>query len=202
MTRPNQQKTLLTLEWSHFWSNNHECCSKCLSWWVLGYVWNWVMWGQKLGHQAKSAENLVNTLAVTFLKQSPWIWLKMFDLMISRSSSKLEHLGSKTRSPGQISVKSYHSSRHFSSNHHESCSKCLSWCVLGQVRNWVTWSQKLGHGAKSAENFVNTLAVIFFKQSSWILLKMFVLMISRSGSKLGHLGSKTRSPGQISRKPC
>ena len=35
----------------------------------------------------------------------------MFVLMISRSSSKLEHLGSKTRSPGQISVKScYHSS--------------------------------------------------------------------------------------------
>ena len=28
-----------------------------------------------------------------------------------------------------------------------------------------------------------------FKQSSWILLKMFVLMICRSSSKLGHLGS-------------
>ena len=31
------------------------------------------------------------------------------------------------------------------------------------------------------------------------LASMFVLMISRSGLKLGHLGSKTRSPGQISR---
>ena len=31
---------------------------------------------------------------------------------------------------------------------------------------------------------------------------MFVLMISRSSSKLGHLGSKTGSPGQISGKPC
>ena len=71
------------------------------------------MWGHILGHLAKSAENLVNTLAVTFLKQSSWIWLKMFVLMISRSSSKLEHLGSKTRSPGQIRVKScYHSSSH------------------------------------------------------------------------------------------
>ena len=39
-----------------------------------------------------------------------------------------------------------------------------------------------------------------FKQSSWILLKMFVLMISRSSSKLCHLGSKTRSSGQISGK--
>ena len=68
--------------------------------------------GQKLGHLAKSAENLVNTLAVTFLKQSSRIWLKMFVLMISRSRSKLEHLGSNTRSPGQISIKSYHSSGH------------------------------------------------------------------------------------------
>ena len=39
-----------------------------------------------------------------------------------------------------------------------------------------------------------------FKQSSWILLKMFVLMISRPSSKLGHLGSKTRSRAQISGK--
>ena len=37
----------------------------------------------------------------------------MFVMMISRSSSKLEHLESKTRSPGQIRVKScYHSSGH------------------------------------------------------------------------------------------
>ena len=58
----------------------------------------------------------------------------------------------------------------------------------GQVQNWVTWGQKLGHQAKNfAENFVNNLVVIFLKQSSWILLKMFVLMISRSSSKLGHM---------------
>ena len=36
----------------------------------------------------------------------------MFVLMSSRSSLKLGHLGSKTRSPGQISGKSYHSSGH------------------------------------------------------------------------------------------
>ena len=47
---------------------------------------------------------------------------------------------------------------------------------LGQVRNWVTWAQKLGHQVKSKENNVNTLEVPFFKQSSLILLKMFVLM--------------------------
>ena len=111
--------------------------------------------GQKLGHRAKSAENLVNTLAVTFLKQSSWILLKIFVLMISRS-----------------------------------------------VWNWVTWGQKLDHLAKSAETLVNTLAVTFFKQSSWILLKIFVLMSSIKNLKLGHLGSKTSSPGQISRKLC
>ena len=44
--------------------------------------------------------------------------------------------------------------------------------------------------------------VTFFKQSLWILHKMFVLISSRSSSKLGHLVSKTRSPGQISRKLC
>ena len=54
----------------------------------------------------------------------------------------------------------------------------------------VTWSQKLGHRAISAENFVDNLAVTFFKQSSWILLKMFVLMIFMSGSKLVTWGQK------------
>ena len=130
-------------------------CSKCLSWWVLGQVRNWVTWGKKLGHKTKSKENLVNTLAVTFLKHSPWIFLKIFVLMSSRSSLKL-----------------------------------------------VTWGQKLGHLVKPAENLVNTLAVTFLKQSSWILLKMFVSMISRSRLQLGYIGSKTRSPGQISGKPC
>ena len=47
-----------------------------------------------------------------------------------------------------------------------------------------TWDQKLGHLAKSKENLVNTLAVTFLKQSSYILLKIFVL-ISRSSLKLG-----------------
>ena len=37
---------------------------------ILGQVQNWDTWGQKLGHRAKSAENLVNILVVTFLKQS------------------------------------------------------------------------------------------------------------------------------------
>ena len=31
---------------------------------------------------------------------------------------------------------------------------------------------------------------------------MLMIIISRSSSKLGHVGSKTRSPGQILGKPC
>ena len=31
---------------------------------------------------------------------------------------------------------------------------------------------------------------------------MLIIIISRSGSKLGHVGSKTRLLGQISEKPC
>ena len=37
---------------------------------------------------------------------------------------------------------------------------------------------------------MNTLAVTFLKQTSRILLKMFVLLISRSRSKLDHFGKK------------
>ena len=46
---------------------------------------------------------------------------------------------------------------------------------------------KLGHQAKSKENLVDTLEVKFLKSSSWILLKIFVLMISRWSLELGHL---------------
>ena len=95
------------------------------------------MWGQKLGHLAKSAENLVNTLAVTFfiiMNLAQNVCLDEFQVMFE------------------------------------------------------TWGQKLGHQAKSKENLVNTLAVTFLKQSSWSLLKMFVLLSSRSSLKLGHFG--------------
>ena len=84
----------------------------------------------------------------------------------------------------------------------ETCPECLPLWNLGQVRYWVTWGKKLGHQVKSKEKLVNTLEVTFLKQSSWILLKMFALMSSRSGLKLGHLGLKIRTPGQIKGKPC
>ena len=37
---------------------------------------------------------------------------------------------------------------------------------------------------------------------SWKLVRMFVSMKSRTSSKMGHVGSKTRSLGKILEKPC
>ena len=39
-------------------------------------------------------------------------------------------------------------------------------------------------------------------QSSQNFIRMLMIIISRSGLKLGRVGSKTRSPGQILEKPC
>ena len=97
--------SLLTLWRSQFWPNLDGTCPECLPLWNLGQVRYWVIWGQKLGHQVKSKEKLVNTLEVIFLKQSSCLLLIMFAMMISRSVLKLGHLGSKTRSPGQIKGK-------------------------------------------------------------------------------------------------
>ena len=49
---------------------------------------------------------------------------------------------------------------------------------------------------------VNTLEATVFVQSSSNLLRMIILTISRSSSNMGHVGSKTRSVGQIIEKPC
>ena len=76
---------------------------------------------------------------------------------------------------------------HFFNNYHEYFSKYLSWWFLGLVQNLVTWNQNIGHQAKSKENFVDTLELTFSNWSSWILLKMFVLMISRWILELGDL---------------
>ena len=109
----------------------------------------------------------------------------MFLLMISSSSLKLGRLGSKIRSRGQIKGKPcYHPSSHIS----EAIIMNLAQNVW--LMSWVTWDKKLGHLAKSKEDLVITLEVTFFNQLSWTMLKMFVLKISRSSLKLGHLGSK------------
>ena len=49
---------------------------------------------------------------------------------------------------------------------------------------------------------VHTLEATVLFQSSWNFTRMFVLMISRTLSDMGHVRSKTRSLGQISLNPC
>ena len=93
----------------------------------------------------------------------------------------------------------------------------LNWSSLNLVRMFVSMisrpSSILGHvGSKMRsigqikENFkkplVYTLEVTFMIQSSWNLVTMFVLMMSRSSLILGHFGSKMRSVGQIKEKFC
>ena len=51
-------------------------------------------------------------------------------------------------------------------------------------------------------NLVNILVVAFLTRCSSNLMRMFVLIMSRSGSNMGHVGSKNRSQGHINGKPC
>ena len=51
-------------------------------------------------------------------------------------------------------------------------------------------------------NLVYILEGTILIQSSGNCVRMLIIIISRSGSKLGHVGSKTRSLGQILEKPC
>ena len=60
------------------------------------------MWGQKVGHQVKVKKNLVNTLEAIFLTQSSPYLVRMCVCMKGWVSSKLGHVGSKSRALGQI----------------------------------------------------------------------------------------------------
>ena len=91
---------------SHFWSN-HESCSKCLYWWFLCQVWNWVTQGQKLGHWTKSKKNFMNTWGHIF---EAIVMNQNFVLMISRSNLNWV-TRSQNRSAGQIKGKPYWHSR-------------------------------------------------------------------------------------------
>ena len=62
--------------------------------------------------------------------------------------------------------------------------------------------QKLGHKVKSYKNLVYTLEGTVSIQSSRNFIRMLMIMIFRSSLKLGYVGSKTRSLGQILEIPC
>ena len=69
------------------------------------------MLGQNVGHGVKSKENLVNTPVATVLTLFSSNLVKMIVSMISRSSSNMGDVGSKSRSRGQIKVKPCEHSR-------------------------------------------------------------------------------------------
>ena len=75
----------------------------------------------------------------------------MFVLMKSRTSLKMGHVESKTRSLGQILEKSCVRSRghNFQSDYHGTWSECSSWCNLGRVRKWVMSGQNWSCQVKS-----------------------------------------------------
>ena len=75
----------------------------------------------------------------------------MFIFLKSMSDMKLGHIGSKTRSLGQILEKPW---AQLKFNLHETLPECLSQLNLGQEQNWVMSGQTLGHKVKSLEGTV------------------------------------------------
>ena len=70
--------------------------------------------------------------------------------MKSRSGLKLGHIGSETRSPGQILEKPFvHFRGHSSNAIFMKLCQCFSHLNLEQDQNWVVSGQKLGHKVKS-----------------------------------------------------
>ena len=61
--------------------------------------------------------------------------------------------------------------------------------------------QKLGHYVKHKKNPLYALVATFLAQYSWKMAKMFAF-ISWMSLKMGHVRSKTRSPGHILEKSC
>ena len=60
------------------------------------------MLGQKLGRQVKSLKHLLYTIKGTVLIQSSLNYVRLLIIIMSRSSFNFGHVGSKTRSLGQI----------------------------------------------------------------------------------------------------
>ena len=53
------------------------------------------------------------------------------------------------------------------------------------------YGQNIGYNAEFKENIVNTVKAAFFASADWFYLGMFVLMISKSSSSMGHIEGKS-----------
>ncbi len=128
----------------------------------------------------------------------------MFVLMKSRSSLNLGHVGSKSRSLGQILEKScVHSRGHiFGPIILKLCQDVCLDSLTDPIESGSCWVKNQVTRSNLRKNIVYTLGATSLIQSSWKLVSMIVLIKSRSRTNLGHFGSKSRSVGQINRKPC
>ena len=127
----------------------------------------------------------------------------MFVLIISRPSSNIGHVGSKTRSPGQILENSCLHSRG------QICNPILM--KLCQNVCFDNIQAKFEYGSCRVKNqvtrsnlrkFLFTLLRQYLQPNFVETVRMFVLTISRTSLNMGHVGLKTRSPGQIVGNSC
>ena len=152
--------------------------TKC-SWWAIVIV----LCPSSVVRCPLSTFYLAYALEATFSVQSSWNLVRMFVSIKSRTSSKLGHVGSKTRSLVQILEK-----------------PCV--CSRGHIFSPIL--MKLGQNVcldEISDKFEIGSCGVISVRSSWNLVRMFVWIKSQTSANLGHVGSKTRSLGQILEKP-
>jgi len=103
-----------------------------------------------------------------------------------------------------------HSSNLYVHRRHRSCpflahlsTKCSWWAiVVSGCPSSVVVRRALSVVRRASSFDVYTLEATFATQFWSNFVRMFVLTISRPSSNMGHVGSKTRSPGQILENSC
>ena len=81
--------------------------------------------------------------------------------------------------------------------------KCSWWAIVVSGCPSSSVVRRASSVVRRASTFdVYTLETTFVTWFRWNLIRMFVLTISRLSSNMGHVGSKSRSPGQISGNSC
>ena len=141
-----------------------------------------------------------------------WNSVRMFALMKSWTLLKMDHVGSKTMSLGQIFEKPwvvYALQATFSVQGHIFSMILVK---LGQNVCLYEISDEFQNGLFRIKNrmamsnlrktFVHTLNATFSILYTWNLARMFAWMKSWTSLIMGHLGLKNRSPGQILEKSC
>ena len=125
----------------------------------------------------------------------------MLVLTIYWPNLNMGHVVSKTRTPCQIWGNSCLHCRHCT-RFRWNLIRMFVWVISRPSSNMVMSSQKQGHQVKPYEKKNYTLDATFATQFRWNFVRIYDLAISRPSLNMGHVGSKTRSPGQILRNSC